>query len=185
MSRFEDAVTRFTGILRRCHEPGLNAAEAMSQFYGWMGQVQRLLSLANQELTQQLAELRTQGGDTLQAVQEFADYQASLAEGLDEITAILRDCPNVHALLDAEGRLQQALAKVESAGDQLDAMLEDDEDPGPGPLPEPVAHCLDSLETAMTHMVRYSEERHHQDLLDLARELDRARAALQQHLDAS
>lgn len=180
MSRFEDTVTRFTQILRRCHEPGLSAAEAMSQFYSWMGQVQRLLTLANEDLAQQLAELRANGGDTLEAVDEFADYQSAMAEGLDEMTAILRGCSNVHALLDAEERLQQALAKVEAAGGQLDALLEDEA--GTEPMPEPVARCLDSMQIAMEHMVRYSEERNPQDLLDLARELDRARAHLNEHL---
>jgi len=157
----------------------------MIQFYGWMGQVQRLLSLANQDLAQQLTTLRANGVDTLEAVSDFATYQNSMAEVLDEIQEILKGCTTVQALLAAEGRLNECLAKLEAAGNDLGTLLdEEEEDPGHGSLPEDVAECLDRMEEAMQHMVHYSENRDHEDLLQLSAQLDLARSALDKFLQA-
>jgi len=185
VSRFDDAVAHFTGILKKCRQPGLTPADAMNQFYGWMGQVQRLLSLANQDLAQQLNSLRADGVDTLEAVSDFATYQNSMAEVLDEIGGILKGCTTVQALLAAEGRLNECLKKLEAAGNDLGALLdEEEEEPGNGPLPEDVAECLDRMEEAMQHLVHYAENREHQDLLELSAQLDLAKAALDKFLQA-
>ncbi|MBS2040195.1 hypothetical protein JST97_34730 [bacterium] len=186
MSRFDEAVAQFNRILQKFHQPNLTPAEAHSQFYGWMGQVQRLLSVANEELSRQLAGLRTEGVDTLAAVSEFSDYQMAMSAALDDISEILKGCNSVQALLDAESRLNECLARVEQAGDHLGALLDEDEsESGPGPLPDDVADCLDHLEAAMQHMVRYSEQREHDDLLRLAALLDQARDSLGKFLQAS
>ena len=185
MSRFEKAVAQFSEIIRGLHKPDLTPMEAMNSFHGWMGQVQRVLAVANQDLSDQLASLRSEGVDTLEAVQEFGSYQMSMAEALDEIGEILKGCNSVHAFLEAEPRLAVIMEKIEGAASDLEMLLdgEPEEEPGPGPLPDSIRECLDRVEQALQHIVRYAEVRNHEDLLELSEQLDLAQEALADFLE--
>lgn len=185
MSRFDRALEQFSQLLEKVKQPNLAPVEAMNQFHVWMGGVQQVLHLANQELVGQLPALRAEGGDSLEILKQFGEYQSGLAATLDEVSQTLRGCTSVQAFQEAQASLALSLAKMESLGHDLDEFLDGEEDspPGHGPLPEPVRECLDRMEEGMQFMVRFAEERNHDDLLELSQQLDLARQALQQYLD--
>lgn len=182
VSRFDRVLGQFNEMVLKLNQPGLTPVDAMNQFHVWMGAVQQVLHQANQEVNSHLPALRAQGGDTLEVLKEFGEYQSGLAASLDEISQTLRGCTSVQAFQEAQVSLMQSLQKMEALGHNLDTFLDGEEDPGPGPLPDSVRECLDCLEQGLQYLVRYAEVREHEDLLRLSQQLDQARQALDSFL---
>lgn len=153
-------------------------AEAMQLFKRWMGSVQRILNLANEDLSAQLKIVRSRPEvDTLLIVERFSAIQ-------DDITAHLDRLAKLFGQAESAQDFTRLLPEMESSFEVLRSRVVDLEQfeavefEEPTPLPPAVSRSLDYLETVMGGLAEYSESQN-ADLLDqIIQDLDAARDLL-------
>jgi hypothetical protein len=153
-------------------------AEAIQLFKRWMGSVQRVLNLANEDLSAQLKIVRNRPEvDSLGIVQRFSAIQDDITEHLDRMAKLFGQANTAQDF-------ERLLPELETSFDVLRSRVVDLEQfeavefEEAIPLPPAVSSSLDFLESVMGGLADYTESQD-PDLLDsIIENLDAARELL-------
>ncbi len=162
---------------------------ALESFEHWLGTVQQILNRASRELQSNLKKLaRTEGVDTLEIIQGFGEVQTRIAQRLDSLSELFRDCKTIQDFENRSPSIVEHLEFFESDMTDLEVYLHRVEHPSesfPAPLPDRVRTALEEIQKALACLGEFTEGRSDESLEQMVEHLESARNEVQNYLSGA